>query len=540
MLLNFLGADHEVTGSCHYLQTGNTHILVDCGMEQGPDLYVNQEIPVTASKIDYVFVTHAHIDHSGLLPLLYSRGFRGKIFATKATYQLCDIMLKDSAHIQMFEAEWQNRKGRRAGKEIIEPLYTMDDAVAVLEHFISCDYHRQILVNEDIRIRFVDAGHLLGSSSIEIWLNEEGIEKKIVFSGDIGHKGKPLIREPEMIHDADYVVMESTYGDRNHPAAVDYAGLLKDVIKRTFLRGGNVVIPAFSVGRTQEMLYFLRKIKTEKLLPEFADFEVYVDSPLSAAATSIFQKNICEYFDDEALELVNNGINPISFDGLIIATTSEESKEINFVDHPVVIISASGMCEAGRIRHHLKHNLWRPESTILFVGYQVEGTLGNILLNGVKKVKLFGEEITVKADITNMPGISGHADKDHLTEWAAAFGTTPRKIFVVHGDDHVTEHFAEHLRTNLGVSAIAPYSGDCYDLLTGEQVKAGTREFVTKKPKASVRAASNVFARLVAAGARLNDVIESSQGYPNKDLARLADQINAMTEKWEKGHEFKE
>ncbi|MFV0464679.1 MAG: MBL fold metallo-hydrolase RNA specificity domain-containing protein [Lachnospiraceae bacterium] len=540
MLLNFLGANHEVTGSCHYLQTQDTHVLVDCGMEQGPDLYVNQEIPVTASKIDYVFITHAHIDHSGLLPLLYSHGFRGKVYATKATCQLCDIMLKDSAHIQMFEAEWKNRKAKRSGNEVVEPLYTMEDALAVLELFIPCNYHSVIDVNDRIRIRFVDAGHLLGSSSIEIWMKEEEVEKKIVFSGDIGHIGKPLIREPEFISDADYVVMESTYGDRNHPAAADYAQMLMNVIRTSFLRGGNVVIPAFSVGRTQEMLYFLRKIKTEKLLPEFPDFEVYVDSPLSAAATNIFQKNISEYFDQEAQDLVNQGINPISFDGLFISTTAEESKNINFINHPVVIISASGMCEAGRIRHHLKHNLWRPESTVLFVGYQVEGTLGNILLNGAPKVKLFGEEITVKAQITNMPGISGHADKDHLTEWAAAFTKRPDKYFIVHGEDHVTDHFAEHLRTELGVQAIAPYSGDCYDLETGEIVREGTREFVAKRSKNTNRSVSNVYARLTAASERLQGVIERSQGYPNKDLAKLADQIIAIADKWEKGHDFTE
>ena len=418
MLLEFLGAAHEVTGSCHFLQCQDKRILVDCGMEQGPDLYVNQEIPVNASNIDYVFVTHAHIDHSGLLPLLYSHGFRGQIFATTATSELCNIMLKDSAHIQMFEAEWRNRKARRAGLPEVVPLYDMDDAQGVLEHFVPCDYNKIIEICDGVKIRFVDAGHLLGSSSIEVWLTEEDKTVKIVFSGDIGHGNKPLIKNPQFIDEADYVLIESTYGDRIHADPPDYAPELAAVIKRTFARGGNLVIPAFSVGRTQEMLYHLRRIKTEHLLPEFEDFEAYIDSPLAVEATNIFHKSVEDCFSDEAKKLVEQGINPIGFPGLKTSVTSDESKMINFSKKPLVIISASGMCEAGRIRHHLKHNLWRPESTILFVGYQVPGTLGHALLNGAKEVKLFGENIQVHAEILNLPGISGHADRDMLTKWA--------------------------------------------------------------------------------------------------------------------------
>ena len=357
MVLEFLGAAHEVTGSCHYLTFGEVHVLVDCGMEQGPDLYVNQEIPVNASEIDYVLVTHAHIDHSGLLPLLYNHGFRGKIFCTRATNQLCEIMLKDSAHIQMFEAEWRNRKAKRSGAPEVVPLYDMNDAMGVLGHFVACDYHQMVQVCEGLSIRFVDAGHLLGSSSIEVWVTEGEETRKLVFSGDIGPGNRPLIKDPEYIKDADYVVMESTYGDREHMAPVDFAPALAAVIKDTFTRGGNLVIPAFSVGRTQEMLYFIRRIKTEGLLPEFENFEVYMDSPLAVEATTIFNKNMQDCFDEEAMELVNQGINPISFPGLRMAITSDESKMINFDDKPKVIISASGMCEAGRIRHHLKHNL---------------------------------------------------------------------------------------------------------------------------------------------------------------------------------------
>lgn len=532
MKLEFLGADHEVTGSCHFLEYGRKRLLVDCGMEQGPDLYVNQEIPVNPAEIDYVLITHAHIDHSGLLPLIYAHGFRGKVFATKATCELCGIMLRDSAHIQMFEAEWKNRKGRRAGGAKVEPLYEMKDAEGVLKHFVPCDYETIISIDENLDVRFVDAGHLLGSSSIEIWAREEGREVKLAFSGDIGHSGKPLIKDPQFIEEADYVIMESTYGNKNHAAAPDYAKELAAVIDRTFARGGNVVIPAFSVGRTQEMLYFLRKIKTERLLNRFLDFTVYVDSPLAVDATGIFHKNVSDCFDEEALSLVKQGVNPIGFPGLRMAITSDESREINFLEKPVVILSASGMCEAGRIRHHLKHNLWRKESTVLFVGFQVPGTLGNALLGGAKEAKLFGETIHVQAEILNLPGISGHADKDHLTEWAAKI-KNPKKIFVVHGEDKVCDAFAAHLEKELSVSAAAPYSGDCYDLLTGEVLAQGSREHAEKK-RNKARAASGVFARLAAAGQRLLAVISRCEGMPNKELGKFADQINSLCDKWER------
>ena len=535
MKLEFLGAAHEVTGSCHYLEFADKHVLVDCGMEQGPDLYVNQEIPVNASTIDYVFVTHAHIDHSGLLPMLYNHGFRGQIFTTTATHQLCEIMLKDSAHIQMFEAEWKNRKAKRAGRPEVVPLYDMNDAVGVLGHFVSCDYHSVINVCEGLKVRFVDAGHLLGSSSIEMWISEntaEGVEeRKIVFSGDIGPGNRPLIKDPEYLTSADYVVMESTYGDRTHETPPDYAVELARVIRDTFTRGGNLVIPAFSVGRTQEMLYFIRRIKMENLLPEFQNFELYVDSPLAVEATTIFGKNVQDCFDDTALALVQQGINPIGFPGLRMAITSDESKMINFNDKPKVILSASGMCEAGRIRHHLKHNLWRKDSTILFVGYQVPGTLGNMLLNGAKEVKLFGETIEVQAKIENLPGISGHADVNQLTKWVSMFDPKPKRVFIVHGEDKVTEQFAAHIHEELGLEAYAPFSGDAFDLLTGACVAQGSREAVEKK---STRAVNNIFARLGAAGERLMTVIRKCEGMPNRELGKFADQINELCNKWER------
>lgn len=534
MLIEFLGAAHEVTGSCHFIQFAGKNVLVDCGMEQGPDLYVNQEIPVNAAAVDYVLVTHAHIDHSGLLPLLYSRGFRGEVYATKATCELCNIMLKDSAHIQMFEAEWRNRKGKRAGHPAVEPLYDMDDAIGVLGHFVPCAYHELVEICPELKIRFVDAGHLLGSSSIEVWITEGDIAKKLVFSGDIGNGARPLIKDPEYIKEADYVIMESTYGDRAHHAPPDYAVTLADVIRETFIRGGNVVIPAFSVGRTQELLFFLRRIKSERLLPEFSGFDVYVDSPLSVEATNVFHKNNMDCFNEEAKKLIGEGINPIRFEGLKTSVTSDESRAINFVNKPVVIISASGMCEAGRIRHHLKHNLWREDSTIVFVGYQVPGTLGHSLLNGAKKVRLFGEEVEVNAKICNLPGISGHADVDHLSKWAGEFaGKPPKKFFIVHGEDDLTDAFAARLHGMFGFDAYAPYSGDTFDLVSGERIKAGQRQRIEAHKK-SVKASKDVFAKLLEAGERLLLLIRQSKGLPNKELRRFTNQINELCNKWKR------
>lgn len=534
MEIEFIGADREVTGSCHYITFNNVHLLVDCGMEQGPDLYVNQKIPVNPATLDYVFITHAHIDHSGLLPLLYNHGFRGRIYATKATCELCNIMLKDSAHIQEFEAEWRNRKNRRAGLPEITPLYDINDAVGVLEHFEAIEYGEQTRIDDDISVRFVDAGHLLGSSSIEMWITEDNNTKKIVFSGDLGNGGRPIIKDPEYIKDADYVVMESTYGNRNHATPPDYAVLLAEVMKDTFTRGGNLVIPAFAVGRTQEMLYFMRRIKTENLLPEFKDFEVYIDSPLAVEATNIFHKNVSECFNEQTLEMIESGVNPIRFEGLKVAVSSDESKMINFIDKPKVIISASGMCEAGRIRHHLKHNLWRSDSTVLFVGYQVEGTLGHALLNGIPEVKLFGETVEVKAKIVNLPGISGHADKDHLIKWISNFESKPKRVFVVHGEESTAVSFAELVTQETGIPAIAPFTGDVYDLISGQCVAVGERKKAEAKTAKGKPASNTVFDRLVAAGARLVAVIQKCKGMANKDLGKFADQINALADKWDR------
>lgn len=532
MELMFIGADHEVTGSCHYLRVGEKNILVDYGMEQGSQAFENCELPVEPALIDYVFLTHAHVDHSGMLPLLYARGFRGQIYATVATCDLCSIMLRDCAHIQMQEAEWKNRKAKRtASNAVIEPLYTMEDADGAIKRLVPCEYEREVTVCDEIRIRFTDIGHLLGSSSIEVWATEDGVTKKIVFSGDIGNYDQPLIKDPKLTEEADYVVMESTYGDRLHGnEKPDYIGELTKILKTTFDRGGNVVIPSFAVGRTQEMLYFLRQIKAERLVEGHEDFVVYVDSPLAVEATGIFQKNEFTCFDEEAMALVNQGINPIAFPGLRLAITSEESKAINFENEPKVIISASGMCEAGRIRHHLKHNLWRPECTILFVGYQAVGTLGRAIVEGAEEVKLFGEPIEIRAQIMKLAGMSGHADKNGLLNWVKGFAQKPKKVFVVHGEDSVCKLFTECLKIEHGISAYAPYSGTRFDLINGNFIYEAEPVAVKKK----AHGVSDVFARLLASGQRLIAVIRKNEGGANKDLAKFADQINSLCDKWDR------
>ena len=526
MKLNFIGADHEVTGSCTYINACGMHFLVDFGMEQGADVFENAQVPTAPTNIDFVLLTHAHIDHSGLLPLLYAGGFHGDIHCTEATADLCAIMLRDSAHIQEFESEWRSRKAKRKGQDNVEPLYDMNDAEGAIKCLVPHEYDEVIDICEGIKVRFTDAGHLLGSASIEIWLTEEGQTRKIVFSGDIGNKHQPLIRDPQYIADADYAVMESTYGTKLHERPADYARALAEVLKRTFDRGGNVVIPSFAVGRTQEMLYFLRQIKEQNLVEGHEDFPVYVDSPLAIEATGIFMRNKHSCYDKEALEYVTKGINPIKFDDLRLAVTSDESRAINFDRIPKVIISASGMCEAGRIKHHLKHNLWRPECTVVFVGYQAANTLGRSLCEGVKKVKLFGEEISVRAEVTILPGVSGHADKAGLDEWIGHISGV-KKVFVNHGESAVADQYTLHLREDMGLDAYCPYSGAELDLLTGE-FRNTESVYVTRTAKPST-----AYQRLVASLDRLTAIVQSSKGLTNKELGKMADTIANLCQKWQ-------
>ncbi len=544
MKLTFLGATHEVTGSCYYLEACGKKILIDCGMEQGRDCFENQDIPVGAQDIDMILLTHAHIDHSGKLPLMSKMGFKGIIYSTEATRQLCQIMLLDSAHIQEFEVEWKNRKAQRAGRPMVEPMYTTEDAQNIMKCFVGLEYNKEIFIDDNIRVRFTDAGHLLGSASIEVWIKENGVEKKILFSGDIGNLDQPLICNPSYPEQADYVVMESTYGDRSHEKPADYAVALAEVLQKTFDRGGNVVIPAFAVGRTQEMLYFIRRIKQEKMVKGHDGFTVFVDSPLAVDATGIFMKRMYEDFNQEALDLINQGINPIGFDGLRVAVTAEESKNINFDNSPKVILSSSGMCDAGRIKHHLKHNLWRPESSVVFVGYQAEGTIGRKLMEGADSVKLFGEEIEVRADIVVLPGISGHADNNGLLRWISSLKEKPAKVFVCHGDDEICQIFRDRLTNELGLDAYAPYSGTRFDLAAGtfeyeaepipvihEETEDEARQ---NEPQITIGKFAFLYEALERASEHLAQVVRQNRGGTNRDLKKFTRDIEELCKKWER------
>ncbi len=530
MKLEFLGAAHEVTGSCTLLTVGNYRIIVDCGMEQGRDIYENCDLPVAAGDVDAVLLTHAHIDHAGKIPLLCANGFRGPIFATEATVRLCRIMLMDSAHIQEFEAEWRNRKAKRSGGAPYVPLYTTADAVQALTQFVPSSYHAPREVLPGITVEFLDAGHLLGSASVKLTVTEDGKVRTLLFSGDLGNVNRPLIRDPEQPDTADYVVIESTYGNRLHGPHPDYVKQLTAILQETFDRGGNVVIPAFAVGRTQELLYCLRTIKEEGLVKGYDGFPVYVDSPLAVEATGIYgNESLTAYFDPQTLALLREGVNPIRFQDLRVSISSDDSRAINADKTPKVILSASGMCEAGRIRHHLKHNLWRPESTVLFVGYQSEGTLGGQLLGGARSVKLFGEEIEVRARIAQMDGISGHADRDRLLGWVAGMSPRPRRVFVNHGQDTVCDEFAAFITEQTGIPAEAPYNGAVYtltDTVTCE-VKGNDRRI-----QKAIRV-NTVYDRLVAVYRRLGALVDKSRGRANKDLAKFADQIQSLCDRWQ-------
>ena len=531
MQISFLGAAHEVTGSCTLLTVGAHKILIDCGMEQGPDTYENCEMPIQTNEIDCILLTHAHIDHSGKIPLLVANGYSGPIYATALTTKLCDIMLEDSAHIQEMEYAWRSRKAKRSGKNFYEPLYSTQDAKASMELFVSCEYNQTYDIFSNVKIKFIDAGHLLGSSSIEITVCENGEERTILFSGDIGNVNRPLLKNPHKPEKADYVIIESTYGDRIHQRREDYIQQLTNVIQETLDRSGNVVIPSFAVGRTQEMLYLIRIIKEKNLIKNHDNFPVLLDSPLAIEATEIYNNDVENYCDEQTLELVKKGINVLKFPGLKIALTAEESKEINFDETPKVIISASGMCEAGRIRHHLKHNLWRDECTILFVGYQAEGTLGRMLLDGTKSVKLFGEKIQIAAQIKSMSGVSAHADKELLLDWLKNIKIPPKMVFVNHGHDFVCDKFAQSVSERLNLKAIAPYNGSVYDLDTCECLYFGNTKRIVKSSNPQNKN-SEAFKRLLSAEERLLSIIKQNKGYANKDLAKFTDQINALCEKW--------
>ena len=529
MKLYFVGAAHEVTGSCHVVEAAGKRFLIDCGMEQGRDELENQELPLPANQVDAVLLTHAHIDHTGMLPKLYANGFRGPVYATEATADLCSIMLRDSAHIQESDAQWRTRKALRAGKPPVEPAYTLADAEGVLRLFVSCAYGRRLELFEGVSACFYDAGHLLGSASIHLILRENGETRTVLFSGDIGNDNRPLLKDPITPPAAEYVITESTYGDRSHPETrSDYAERLAAIVQRTLDAGGNVIIPSFAVGRTQEMLYLLRRIKDDGMVKGHDGFEVYVDSPLAVEATKIFSRNVMQCFDEEALALVHKGINPIEFDALRLSVTAEDSKAINLNNAPKVILAASGMCEAGRVRHHLKHNLWRSESCVVFVGYQSPGTVGRQLLDGAEEVKLFGDPIQVHARIDSLEGVSGHADREGICRWIDELPAKPRHVFVVHGEEQTAENF-EALLIEKGYEATAPYSGAEFDLLKGQWISQGIRKEIQRR---SVVQQNGDRDRLQKALARLTALVEQEKNASQATLAAMAKAVEDCCDKF--------
>ena len=475
MKITFLGATKIVTGSNFLVEAAGKKFLVDCGLYQGKAELEEQnyrEFDYNPAEIDFMLLTHAHIDHSGRIPKLYNDGFKGPIYAHKATCDLCQIMLPDSGHIQEMEAEWKNKKRIRKGQPTREPLYTAEDALKCMEIFVPVKYDEIIQVSEDIYVRFNDAGHMLGSSTIEIWAKENGKETKAVFSGDLGNNDIPLLSEPTMIDNCDYLVMESTYGSRLHIRNDQKAELFLKIVSETIDNGGTVVIPSFAVGRTQEILYEINKIKEnrhdEEFLREYRTLmkvPVYVDSPLAISATQVFKENM-DLFEDEVKEEMERGNNPLEFPGLKFTQTADESKALNESDEPSIIISASGMCDVGRIKHHLKHNIWNPKSTILFVGYQAPGTLGYEIVNGAKKVTIFGEEFAVNARIEYIEGYSGHADQEWLMNFVYSFREKrPQNIFLVHGEPESQEVLKQKIETDIKIPVFIPEYGETYELV---------------------------------------------------------------------------
>ena len=544
MRLYFIGADHEVTGSCHVIEVNGKYVMLDCGLEQGRDIYVNDDLPVPPAKIDAVLLSHAHIDHSGLLPKLVKDGFQGAIWCTEVTRQLCDIMLKDSAHIHESEAEWANRKAKRSGKKQEMPLYTVEDAEECMKYFRSIGYGETFTPVEGVTARYEDGGHILGSAIIYLTLQEGGLKQTLAFTGDLGNTGMPIVNDPSPRETTDFVITESTYGDRLHEKVDDPLKQLADIMERTFSRGGNVIIPAFAVGRTQEMLYFIREI-LERDMISYKDFDVYVDSPLADEATAIFEENVFGYYDEDAMKIIHEGDHPLLFPNLITVVSAEESKEINSSTRPSVIISASGMCSNGRVKHHLKHNLWRPECTVALAGYQAEGTLGRLLAEGVKDVRIFQEDIHVAAEIVQLQDVSAHADQNGLIRWLTDNPKKPEKVFVVHGDEEACTTFTELLKKDYDYKASAPYSGFVFDLLKNEYISTEMPEPVLtaaekqekikedKNREQDTYTQNKYYNELMEKAQKLIRLIEKRKNAKNSELKRFLKEVDRVVDRWD-------
>ncbi len=535
MKVKFCGASIGVTGSCHLISTEKHKVLLDCGQFQGGkemDKMNEEEFPFHPSEIECVILSHAHIDHCGRIPLLVKRGFKGPIYCTDATADLLDVMLKDSAYIHEKDAEWQTRKNLRTGKPPVDPLYTIQDSEAALRLVKPILYDQLVELNPDMKIVFNDAGHILGSAITELWITEGDKTSKLVFSGDLGVENRPILRDPVKIKKADFLIMETTYGNRLHPENSTSIDELIHITLKTIKRGGSVIIPSFAVGRTQELIYQFNMFYEHH--PEYADtlgkVYVYIDSPMATTATEVFKKN-AQVFDEETKAYIMSGDHPLDFPNLKFTRNTADSQMLNEDKSPKIIISASGMCEAGRIRHHLKHNLWDSRNSIVFVGYQAEGTLGRMLVEGAKEVKLFGEPIMVGAEIYNLEGFSGHADQKGLLDWLGGFQKEPKHIFLVHGETQSKIDFAAKVKEVFGYEPIVVNGNTEYELETGEVL---SREEVLREAL-DQEDVEKLKDKLATLKSELDTVISSTEDVVSKQisLAKLA-QINNIVQELEK------
>lgn len=462
MKITYFGATKEVTGSCHILEVSGKKILLDCGLIQGrpaDELRNQAPFPFDPQQIDSVVLSHSHIDHSGRLPLLIKRGFRGNVYTQNAAMDLCKIMLKDAAFISEKDAEWENRKRKRKGLKLIEPLYTVFDAENIIEQFVGLRYDEKTEICDGVTIRLQDAGHILGSSIVEVWLSEHGQNKKVVFSGDLGHKGAPILEDPTIISDADLVIMEGTYGDRLHKTSEDTELEIGGIIEQAFKDGGNILIPSFAVGRTQDILYLFNKNYEKWGLDRW---QIFLDSPMAIEATEVYQK-YSHLYDDETLALFKSSGSRL-LPKMHYMRSAEDSMSLNKIESGAIIIAGSGMCTGGRIRHHLKHNLWKRNCHVMIVGFQVQGTPGRALINGASYVKLLGETIKVQANIHTVGGMSAHADQKALMDWYAGFKNRP-PVALVHGEDSTLEALAWALHDRYQTKVTVPVAGETVDLL---------------------------------------------------------------------------
>lgn len=461
MQLHFHGAAQEVTGSCHLINCAGKTLLIDCGLIQGgpKDEARNAEpFPFAARDVDAVILTHAHLDHSGRLPLLVKAGYKGPVYAHPATHDLCRIMLRDAAHLNEKDTEWNNRKRARKNLSPLEPLYTVADATAAMRRFKTIGYGAPIEILPGVKLCFRDAGHILGSCIVELWLSENGLQRKLVFSGDLGHRGAPILRDPESVRDADLVVMESTYGNRVHRSWVDTEKEMAQALNDASAQRGNVLIPAFAVGRTQEILYTFARFYQEWALERWT---LFLDSPMAIEATEVYQHH-AELYDAQAAQVHKAHGSPWPLPKLHFSRTAQQSMAINRINTGAIIIAGSGMCDGGRIKHHLKHQVWRENCHVIITGYQARGTPGRALVDGAKYIRLWGETIRVAAQIHTIGGLSAHADQAGLLDWFGKFSGTP-PVALVHGE---TESITvlQHMLQQRSHSVMVPTRGQVVDL----------------------------------------------------------------------------